>query len=47
MFAVSSTSDFDDLIDDWDFLSVSQTKIELFDVSGGDGTTDYLTFEKI
>jgi len=47
MFTVSSTSDFDDLIDDWDFLSVSQTKIELFDVSGGDGTTDYLTFEKI
>ena len=44
---VPSTSDFDDLFEDWDFLSVSQTKIELFHVSGGDGTTDYLTFEKI
>jgi len=47
MFVVSETHNFDDLIDDWDFVSVSETKIELLDVSGGDGTTDYLTFERI
>lgn len=40
------TNDFEDLNDDWDFISQSKTKIELFDVSGGNGGTDYLTFEK-
>lgn len=40
------TNDFEDLNDDWDFISQSQTKIELIDVSGGNGGTDYLTFEK-
>jgi len=40
------TNDFEELNDDWDFISQSGTKIELFDVSGGDGETDYLTFEK-
>lgn len=38
---------FDELSDDWDIVKYSDTKIELFDVSGGDGTTDYLTFEKM
>lgn len=38
---------FEELSDDWDIVKYSSTKIELFDVSGGDGTTDYLTFEKI
>lgn len=37
---------FEDLNDDWDFISVSNTKIELIDISGGNGGTDYLTFEK-
>ena len=37
---------FEDLNDDWDFISQSSTKIELIDVSGGNGGTDYLTFEK-
>lgn len=46
-FAVPDTSDFDDLIDDWDFISVTNTKIELIDISGGNGGTDYLTFTKI
>ena len=40
------TNDFEDLNDDWDFISESSTKIELIDVSGGNGGTDYLTFEK-
>jgi hypothetical protein len=40
------TNDFQDLSDDWDFISNSTTKIELIDVSGGNGGTDYLTFEK-
>ena len=40
------TNDFEDLNDDWEILSQSSTKIELIDISGGDGETDYLTFEK-
>lgn len=31
---------------DWNFISQSSVKIELIDVSGGGGGTDYLTFEK-
>jgi hypothetical protein len=40
------TNDFEALNDDWDFVSQSPTKIELIDISGGNGGTDYLTFEK-
>ncbi len=40
------SNDFEELNDDWDFVSQSSTKIELIDVSGGNGGTDYLTFEK-
>lgn len=40
------TNEFEDLNDDWDILSHSTTKIELNDVSGGDGSVDYLTFTK-
>jgi hypothetical protein len=36
----------DDLTDDWEIVSYTATKIELIDVSGGNGGTDYLTFEK-
>ena len=39
-------NDFGDLNDDWDFISQTSTKIELIDISGGNGGTDYLTFEK-
>ena len=46
-FNVPDTSDFEDLNDDWDFISVSATKIELIDISGGNGGTDYLTFERL
>ena len=40
------TNDFEDLNEDWDLVSHTSTKIELIDVSGGNGGTDYLTFEK-
>jgi hypothetical protein len=46
LFSVPTTSDFDDLNDDWDIISVTANKIELIDVSGGNGGTDFLTFEK-
>lgn len=42
----SPVSFVDDLSDDWDIVSYTATKIELVDVSGGNGGTDYLTFEK-
>jgi|TARA_R110000787_G_scaffold86285_8_gene184064 hypothetical protein len=42
----ASPPDFEELSDDWDFISQSSAKIELIDVSGGNGGTDYLTFEK-
>ena len=45
-FSVPVDSDFDDLIDDWDIITASSGKIELTDVSGGNGGTDFLTFEK-
>lgn len=40
------TNHFEELNDDWDFISQSTIKIELIDVSGGNGEIDYLTFEK-
>jgi hypothetical protein len=45
-FPVSDTNDFEELNDDWDIVSTSATKIELIDISGGNGGTDRLTFEK-
>ncbi|MDX5337765.1 MAG: hypothetical protein LPK25_01985 [Cyclobacteriaceae bacterium] len=42
----SLTNKFEELNEDWDILSHSSTKIELTDVSGGDGSVDYLTFTK-
>ena len=41
-----SPVNFTDLNDDWDILERTDTKIRLIDVSGGNGGTDYLTFEK-
>jgi len=46
LFSVPPSSDFDDLNDDWDIISASANKIELTDVSGGNGGIDFLTFEK-
>jgi len=45
-FPVPESSDFEDLNDDWDIVSVTGNKIELTDISGGNGGTDFLTFEK-
>lgn len=43
----ASPDDFEDLSDDWDIITVTSSKIELTDVSGGNGGTDFLTFEKL
>ncbi|MDH5413355.1 MAG: hypothetical protein OEW87_04395 [Flavobacteriaceae bacterium] len=42
----ASPPNFEELSDDWDISSSSSVKIELIDVSGGNGGTDLLTFEK-
>ena len=39
-------NNFDELDEDWEILTQSSTKIELKHVSGGNGGTDLLTFEK-
>jgi len=39
-------NDFEELNEDWHFVTQSKNKIELLHVSGGNGGTDYLTFEK-
>ena len=39
-------NNFDELSDDWHVISLSDSKIELEDISG-DGSIDKLTFEKI
>lgn len=42
----NTNGNFKELNDDWEIVSQSSTKIELTDVSGGNGGTDYLTFTK-
>lgn len=44
--AFSTPASFEDLTDDWDILEINDNTIKLIDVSGGNGGTDYLTFEK-
>lgn len=46
IIAFSGPAKFMELSDDWDIQSRTSTKLELIDVSGGNGGTDYLTFEK-
>lgn len=41
-----SPADFEELSDDWDIISRSDNRIQLIDISGGNGGTDYLTFQK-
>ncbi len=41
-----STSPLNELNDDWDILEQTSSKIRLQDISGGNGGTDLLTFEK-
>jgi len=45
-FSVSQSSDFEDLNDDWDIVSVTENRMELRDVSGGNGGIDILIFER-
>lgn len=47
-FNISFTSppDFEELSEDWDIISITSNKIELIHISGGNGGTDYLTFQK-
>jgi hypothetical protein len=40
------TNAFEDLNDDWDIISQGDSLLELMDISGGDGSIDYLTFTK-
>ena len=40
------TSTLSSLNDDWHILEQTAKKIKLEDVSGGNGGTDYLTFEQ-
>ena len=42
-----SPLDFEELSDDWEVIEFSKVLIKLQDVSGGDGSIDYLTFTKI
>jgi len=42
----SAPDEFNELSEDWNIVSKSGTKIELLHVSGGNGGTDRLTFEK-
>lgn len=37
---------FEDLTDDWDVVSMTTMRIELIDISGGNGGTDVLVFSK-
>ncbi|WP_299120842.1 hypothetical protein [uncultured Winogradskyella sp.] len=45
-FPVPESNVFEDLNDDWDIVSHSDTVLSLIDVSGGNGGTDTLVFEK-
>ena len=42
----SSSSNFEELSEDWEIVSYTETRIELKHVSGGDGSIDVLVFEK-
>lgn len=43
----ASPPDFAEISDDWDVVSYTNDKLELTDVSGGNGGTDFLTFERL
>ncbi|NDP28450.1 MAG: hypothetical protein GZ087_13655 [Flavobacterium sp.] len=44
--AFATSANFSNLTDDWNILERTDTKIKLVHVSGGNGGTDYITFEK-
>ncbi len=39
-------TNFEELTEDWNILERTDTKIRLVHISGGNGGTDYITFEK-
>ena len=43
---LASPDDFAELTEDWDILESTSTKLRLKHTSGGDGSVDFLTFEK-
>lgn len=45
-FPVPESNNFEDLNDHWDIVTTSSNRIELIDISGGNGGTDLLTFER-
>ena len=45
--AFATPPNFEELSEDWEIISLTSTKIELRHVSGGNGGTDLLTFEKV
>tara|TARA_B100000780_G_C21082053_1_gene435776 strand:- start:684 stop:1157 length:474 start_codon:yes stop_codon:yes gene_type:complete len=47
VIAFSAANELQELNDDWDIVSQSETQLVLIDISGGNGETDYLTFERI
>jgi hypothetical protein len=42
-----TTVNFNDLNEDWQILEKNSSKIRMQHISGGNGTTDLLTFEKL
>lgn len=44
--AFSSPATFAKLTDDWNIIEYNPTRVKLIHVSGGNGGTDYITFEK-
>lgn len=46
IFFASPVTFNDDLSEDWEIVSYNATKIELIHISGGNGGTDTVTFEK-
>ena len=42
----SAPNDFSELTEDWDPISITANRMELRDISGGDGSIDTLVFEK-
>ncbi|XLS29162.1 hypothetical protein ACJD0Z_18445 [Flavobacteriaceae bacterium M23B6Z8] len=47
LFLNFNTIPFDEFTDDWDVISATENRIELQDVSGGDGSVDILVFERL
>ena len=46
VISFASPASFIEISDDWEVIEMTSTRIKLRDVSGGNGGTDYLTFEK-